>query len=269
MSTKAEHRRGRDVHGQHDFVGENPKLKYVYSEETLRLLVCILSHIFTNKRVPSFKLTKNNAGKKVLIVPPKRGSKVILDPMPPQFQSALSSFNVEVSAIFRNYLQCLSKQMLLSQGLPLSQASVLPIKADEVNASCIAPLSRLSGCTDEDIESYCTEAKELDKMMPREILIRGNLIPTIDENQVRNSYALDFFKHQSKRALTEDNCLKSGDIYEHLNEFMLTIMSIATSLEQLGPEDDEDHVIWAFKHLAFEYRDRFNSGFPGSKLPDW
>jgi hypothetical protein len=50
---------------------------------------------------------------------------------------------------------------------------------------------------------------------------------------------------------------------------MLMIRSTATALEQLGPEDDEDHVIWAFKQLDFEYRARFHAAFPGQKLPEW
>ena len=87
-------------------------------------------------------------------------------------------------------------------------------------------------------------------------------IPAIDLDALKNAYALDFFKHGSRKALLLDNRMQSGEIYDALKDFMLMTMSIATALEQLGPEETDDHVIGAFKHLAYEYRHKFQKVFP-------
>ena len=150
--------------------------------------------------------------------------------------------------------------------LPMSEK--IPLKGMQSANSSISPFAMLSGANNDTIYEYCDDASELKKLLTKDAYMDANLIPTIDRHRVLNAYALDFFKNPSTHALIVDNKLQQGEVYNELLEFMLTILSISTGLEQLTKECDEnDYVVGAFKHLKFEYHSRFHSVFPYSKLP--
>ncbi|XP_027035542.1 probable ATP-dependent RNA helicase DDX60 [Pocillopora damicornis] len=74
-----------------------------------------------------------------------------------------------------------------------------------------------------------------------------------------NAYALDFFKHGSAKVIEKENGIKAGEVFQVLKDFVLTMKSISTSLEELGPEGD--NVVVAFKQLAEEYGNKFRKQF--------
>jgi len=47
-----------------------------------------------------------------------------------------------------------------------------------------------------------------------------------------NAYALDFFKHGSTKVIEKENRIKSGEVFNLLKDFYLTIRSISCSLEE-------------------------------------
>ena len=214
----------------------------------------------------------------VLKIQPECGSKVILEKLPREIESMIKKYNTQVSSIFGDYLICLSHAGQCEQAnigiltnknkgvpfLPMSEKS--PLNGIQYVNSSVSTFAMLSGANNDTIYEYCDDASELRKILTKEAFMDANFIPTLYRGRVLNAYALDFFKCPSKKALVVDNKLQPGDVYNELLEFMLTIMSISTALEQLTEEDDEHkYVVGAFKHLALVYQSRFNSVFPYSK----
>ena len=242
----------------------------------MRLLVCILCHIFCKKEIPKKRLKYDirNHGALKLKVPPAYGSKVLLDVLPPRFLTAVKSYNKAVESNFSNYL-CVVSQSVRKESyvaLPLSctqwKMSITEeyfYTADQAT-SAVIPFVQLSGCTNKHIKDNCLNREEIFRILPAEIFMDFKSIPALNADVPKNAYALDFFKHISLKAIEEDNKIRKGEIYNSLKDFMLIIMSIATALEQLGPEESDDHVIGAFKHLSFEYRKRFQAGFPTARI---
>ena len=264
-------------HSRSSFINASAQLKYYFSEQTLRIIVLILCHLFSTRHIPRSNL-KKIAGKTVLKIKPECGSRVILEKLPSKIEGMIEKYNHQVSSIFGDYLICLSHAGDHDQAdaysqenkgasfLPMSEK--IPLKGIQSINSSISPFAMLSGANNDTIYEYCDDANELKKLLSKDAFMDANLIPTIDRRRVLNAYALDFFKNPSIEALMVDNRLQQGDVYNELLEFMLTIMSISTGLEQLTKECDEnDYVVGAFKHLKFVYQSRFYSVFPYYKLP--
>ena len=258
-----------------DFFVVDPPLKYVYSETTLRLLVCILCHVFCTKEISHNMLKHDihNSHVLKLKISPSYGSKVLLDPLPPPFVAAVESYNKAVESNFSNYL------CVVGQSIPKKCYATLPLsrgqwKTDlpeayldkEQDTSAVNPFVQLSGCANKHIKKNCLMREEIFRMLPPEIFMDFKSIPALYIDVPKNAYALDFFKHKSTNALEQDNVIATGEIYQSLKDFMLLIMAISTALEELGPEECDDHVIAAFKHLSFEYRARFSECFPDARI---
>ncbi|CAI9576480.1 unnamed protein product, partial [Staurois parvus] len=118
--------------------------------------------------------------------------------------------------------------------------------------SGISPFACLSGNTDHDL----MKMTNISSLMLQTAQIPEKYIPLLHLTRTDicgrkiflNSYALDFFKHGSLRAIEIENGLNSGDAYSKLKDFTLTIASISVSLKELC-EDENDPVTLAFDQL--------------------
>ncbi len=66
--------------------------------------------------------------------------------------------------------------------------------------------------------------------------VRHRQIPIYPEetnNVPFNAYILDFFKHGDLQALVRDNGIRRGDVWFHLKDFSLILVTIVTSFECL------------------------------------
>ena len=104
--------------------------------------------------------------------------------------------------------------------------------------------------------------EDFERLLPLGMNLTSELLPCLDTIVLKNSYALDFFKHGSSSALFIDNGLKSGEIYDLLNDFFLTIRTISTALEQIPEQELMSN---AFKHLSVVFETRFRKVVPGIK----
>ena len=129
--------------------------------------------------------------------------------------------------------------------------------------SGISTFARLSGCVNADITRQRLQNEDFQRLLPYHICISSELLPCIDMEKVRNAYALDFFKHGNVTALSEDNGLRDGDIFHYLNDFLLTIKTISTALEQTA---EHEVVTEAFKHLAVVFELRYRKSFPWARI---
>ena len=265
------HRVRKDEHLKSDFHENEANLKYTYPENTLRLLVCILSHIFCKRQIPNFRLKFSAENISSLRQRPRFASKVLLDTIPDDVYQAITTYNESVQSIFGNYLS------VVSMNVPKGEQVTLPIskksweRSSETNStgnnntSAVDPFVQLSGCSNLEVKRHCLDTEEIRRLIPRQIYMDFNFIPALEIGIPKNAYALDFFEHVSKTAINKDNWIPIEEVYDSLNDFKLLIRSISTAMEQLGPEDGDDHVIWAFKHLDFEYSQRFSLAYPKSK----
>ncbi|XP_068760166.1 probable ATP-dependent RNA helicase DDX60 isoform X2 [Montipora capricornis] len=120
--------------------------------------------------------------------------------------------------------------------------------------------------SEEDEEEFQREPIDhLLKVIRQDVYTDMDVVPILRVERIRrlNAYALDFFKHGSATVIERENRIQSGEVFNKLKDFCLTIKSISCSLEELGPESD--NVVCAFKQLAEEFQDKFNDQFPRYK----
>ncbi|XP_022789735.1 probable ATP-dependent RNA helicase DDX60 [Stylophora pistillata] len=257
-----------------------------FSQEVMRTIVLVISHLIGRKVVHRSLMRR---------ISKCSASKVILEPLPTDFSEALGDYNRQVTNIFSQYLASVAKDLEKECGedikLPLSGIE-FPAKAsiaEDLNKyhalkslantsipySACSSFAALSGNTDlqlhsinpasaEARESEDDEEQQIDlllKIVRQDVYTDLNVVPTLSVrgSQHLNAYALDFFKHGSSKVVERENGIKSGEVFTTLKDFYLTIKSISTSLEEMGPEND--NVVRAFKQLAREYGEKFNKRF--------
>ncbi|XP_043919450.1 probable ATP-dependent RNA helicase DDX60 [Protopterus annectens] len=141
-----------------------------------------------------------------------------------------------------------------------SFASHLMASNKEIEA--ISPFAALSGNTNNDLLDSC----KTDSIILHTIGFHMHNIPwfqmKMTDHQGRkmpyNAYALDFYKHGSLDAITDDNEINRGEAYNLLRDFSLTISAISVSLCELC-ENEYDDVVLAFEQLSRSYREKFAS----------
>ena len=252
------HGHPKNRHEKNEFQLLEPLQAALYTEDTLRNLVLILCHLFCNRLISPTRITEGRNGRE-LLRKPKCGSKVLLEELPSSVASVVESLNREILGSFRNFLRGVTYSSY-NTIMPCSKNSVIDAEEGS-NLSGISPIARLSGCVNSDIENQEFSPGDFDRLLPQDFLYKGSL-PFINMNRAKDAYALDFFKHGSKSALLEDNGLKSGEVYDSVNDFLLTVRSIANALDQIP---DHRFVTEAFKHLAIVFELRFNKVFRRSE----
>ncbi|NXC38386.1 DDX60 helicase, partial [Penelope pileata] len=237
-----------------------------FSEDVLEKLVLILANLFGRKYLPACSMTFKHKFNQ---------SKVFLEDLPEDFADAVNEYNTKVEENFAHFLLTTARLADMEQEykLPLSQtdftskkwhgselASYLMDNTKRISA--VSPFACLSGVVDDDL----FHGENVNQAVLRSLGINVTNCPLLYlkkyDNQGRhmplNAYALDFYKHGSLIALTNDNWLNEGDAYYMLKDFTLLIKSIGTSLSELC-DDPNDNVLLAFQKLGEVYQSKLNA----------
>uniref|UniRef100_A0A6I8PLM8 DExD/H-box helicase 60 n=1 Tax=Ornithorhynchus anatinus TaxID=9258 RepID=A0A6I8PLM8_ORNAN len=235
----------------------------VFSEDVMEKLMLILANLFGRKYI----LAKYFEAKRKF-----QQSKVFLEDLPKDFEAAVFEYNVKIKNDFCTFIRIVSKLADMKQEyqLPLSKIDF----TDEIYAdsellshlmSCkegrtaISPFVCLSGYTDRDL--LHSDSLSASNVVLQSVGVNDSLVPLLDlkksdsrgRRMPLNAYALDFYKHGSITALSEDNGLHRGEVFLLLRDFLLTIQSISISLSELCEKEDDD-VVLAFKQLSSSFK---------------
>ncbi|CAN2388724.1 ATP-dependent RNA helicase, partial [Pristimantis euphronides] len=232
-----------------------------FPDSVMETLVLILAHLFGRRYLPP----NRHPGEEEFFQ-----SKVFLEKLPDDFASVAEEYNMKVATLFGQCILAGSKlaDMEKEHQLPLSKINfsgkeymdsglVDHLMSCYEGRSGITPFACLSGNNDNDLMTM----RNLSSLMMQTAHIPEKHIPLLRfrENDISggkrylNAYALDFFKHGSMAAITDDNGFNKGDTYFVLKDFYLTIASISVSLKELC---DSDPVALAFEQLRSMYDEK-------------
>ncbi|XP_075050281.1 putative ATP-dependent RNA helicase DDX60 [Mixophyes fleayi] len=199
-------------------------------------------------------------------------SKVFLGKLPDDFAAAVEEYNSKVATVFGNFILTASKLADIEKEyqLPLSNINfsgkeymdsglVDHLMSCTEGRSAISPFACLSGNTNHNLMTV----RNVSNLMLQTAHIPDKHIPLLHLEKTDacgrkmslNSYALDFFKHRSIKAIERDNGFNAGDAYKILRDFNLTIASISVSMKEMC-EDENDPVALAFEQLQTLYRNK-------------
>ncbi|XP_070552614.1 probable ATP-dependent RNA helicase DDX60 isoform X2 [Ptychodera flava] len=262
-------------HAFHSFFNRRNE---AYSDEEMRKLVLVLANLFGRKPIlGSRRMAYLKEG--------RSSSMVVLEKLPVEFENILMEHNQKAEKTFRLYIENVTNEMYhraLQAKLPLSNLDFPSTNhADETNDACLPRIvsdlkqtrnevkavsifSALSGLHDPLLNASDVAYVQ---RLPQEIYMEIGHVPILPHRPVDrrnrtmdlNAYALDFFKHGSSKIIMKENGLESGEVFDSLKDFLLTIKAISVALCELGPEDDG--VIRAFKQLATQYQEKFNEEY--------
>ncbi|KAG9026325.1 hypothetical protein FRB95_008992 [Tulasnella sp. JGI-2019a] len=213
------------------------------SQDTLRELVLLMSHLFGRRRVPRV-LMKDD-----MLAALQHGSpsKIVLPPMPEAARKVLLSHDKEILRIFRGYTRTFVKQHAERLGpdnaLPLTgvmagadsrNSQAVPSFAQHLRSSTnhISSTSAFvatSGVVDEDI----TSVEGLIRTARAAVHVNKRVVPPIASltSGRLNAYIWDFFRHGQTKALHKSNMLRQGDIWFALQDFSMSMAAIQMGLE--------------------------------------
>ncbi|KAB8290208.1 hypothetical protein EYC80_011077 [Monilinia laxa] len=220
------------------------------SEEVLRTMVLVLSHLFGRRVVR--EVDDPEEAEKIHRSP----SNVYLEPMPEDAANILRGHNKSTLEVFSTYVKTFAEQHITEDEhtLPFTQSPVGPKEASRINgntsldflpslpsAHARSPFVSLSGLGDSftTIEDLCSSTRE-------GVFLEAAVIPHLElhPDETRsplNSYLLDFYKHGSLQPLEDANGIRKSDVWFVLNDFSMVLATIATSLAlHLGLGQDTD-----------------------------
>lgn len=248
------------------------------SDEKLEQLVLILCYLFTRQPVPP------NARHRRLKQTSERAeaSKLVLDPLPKPIESRVIKYNELVSSLLAETLSHSAELQAddLSTLLPYSKAQTVAsdngtagakedsqltsqLIANSMRTAFQNPLLFVNGtCADPDFDF--TSTRYIVSPLSESTYFDINFLPTfpypmVDNRGVPvelNAYALDFFRHRSRRLIERDN-LSDDEAYNLLYDFQLVLQSIVNVLTQVAP--DHDPVRRAFEEVSYRFYSAFNS----------
>ncbi|KAM6149608.1 LOW QUALITY PROTEIN: putative ATP-dependent RNA helicase DDX60 [Erethizon dorsatum] len=235
-----------------------------FSQDVMEKLVLVLANLFGRRYIPA-KIYNNKKFKQ---------SKVFLDDLPEDFSAALDEYNMRITKDFASFLLIVSKLADTKQEyqLPLSEIKFTGKECEDSQLvshlmSCkegriaISPFACPSGNFDSallqpeisshTILTFGINHTQAPVLWPKRFDSQRRRMPL-------NAYALDFYKHGSLVALTQDNGIHKGTAYDLLKDFGLTIKSISVSLGELC-ENEDDNVVLAFEQLSETYFEKLNN----------
>lgn len=87
------------------------------------------------------------------------------------------------------------------------------------------------------------------------------VIPVVELYETYNGYAWDFYNHGVSVAIQRDNRLRAGDDFRLLQDFLLMLRTIRTSLLELKPISGKDRVLQTFTTVEYNFRSKFNKAY--------
>ncbi|TKR77167.1 hypothetical protein L596_018187 [Steinernema carpocapsae] len=208
------------------YESDKPKLKSV--------LVNILAHIFTNKRLP-LHLTPDN--KPAMEQPVK----LFLEAMPDNVQEIVDDFHKEVDSLLMAFMQQSTEKKRLD-----SDVFALTGQLDDFETiydpSVVRPLNESITLDEKFIP---VAAKPLKDHRGRQLYL--------------NSYAADFYGNGSKQALVTGNGLLISEIWFLISNFSKMLNSAKEALMAIGRKVDP--LVLIVEEIADEYEEKFRRGF--------
>ncbi|KAI8808534.1 hypothetical protein BJ742DRAFT_677787 [Cladochytrium replicatum] len=204
----------------------------------------ILGHLFDRINLPkSFGASRNWVRR-------TRTSKIILPPLPEECQRILTEHN---QLVLNTYVDFWLNEIASSDGEPENDLPLSHISIPLYHSTTIAPppfvlrspFVALSGYADDQYRSI----NELIQTSRSDVRIDPEAIPSmspfLESSCTVNAYIVDFFRHGQLQPLTEENGIRTGDVWERLNDFFLILKTIRCSLQILmlrGSSKHEDFV---------------------------
>ncbi|KAG9000216.1 hypothetical protein FRB94_005612 [Tulasnella sp. JGI-2019a] len=213
------------------------------SQDTLRELVLLMSHLFGRRHIPRVLLEDGTLAALQVGSP----SKIVLPSMPKAARKVLLQHDREILRIFRGYTQTFvvqhSERLGIDNTLPLT--GIMPI-ADSSKSQNISSFTHhlrssansvlstsafvaTSGVVDEDI----TSVESLIRTARAGVHVNKRVAPPIAKltSGRFNAYIWDFYRHGQIKALHKSNMLRLGDIWFALQDFSMAMAAIQMGLE--------------------------------------
>ncbi|KAG8869503.1 hypothetical protein FRB97_001094 [Tulasnella sp. 331] len=231
------------------------------SQDTLRELVLLMSHLFGRRKIPRVLVEDSRVLANLRVGSP---SMIILPPMPKAANTVLLQHDKEILMIFRGYAATFAQQHAHRLGpdnaLPLT--GVMPtsappqvvsafqshLRSTANHVSSTSAFVATSGIVDNGIGSV----ESLVRTVRSGIHLNKRIVPPIaaltDGDLPLNAYILDFYKHGQEQALHRSNMLRVGDIWFALQDFSMAIAAVQMGLEnymaaqRLASVDGGEHV---------------------------
>jgi len=230
--------------------------KGAISDQTLMDLLVVVSFLFARTPLhPGYYAHNKNKF---------QNSKVLLPEIPEVFKKCLQEFNDNIDKNFDNYLNSAAQIFKgeLDNDLPISGENHELGKQDLGNEyTLVSPFSVLSGMSNASIGKK--DIKVINSNIKNGLLT--DTVPKISFDGMLNGFAVDFYNHGIWRSLITDNGIQEGEVFNLLNDFKFALKSIATSLQEMGPDqktgETDDLVIQAFTQLSENFLLRFEEAF--------
>ncbi|KAF7790532.1 hypothetical protein EIP86_001488 [Pleurotus ostreatoroseus] len=223
----------------HDICLEAPN-----TEDAKRNLLLLLCHLFGRRYVPKVY----TSGQSIKALLDKSPSKVILPPISAQAKAVLIRHDQRTLNVFTSYALTYVTQHREELGpdhaLPLSNISFSGsndsdsfIKHLQATASSVAARSCFVANSGRN-DSFGS-VDELVSTVRSGIHLKEHGIPSLQHlyqdngSSPLNAYLFDFYVHGQVEALVRANGIRRGEIWYLLQDFMLTLKTIRSSVEQL------------------------------------
>jgi hypothetical protein len=218
-------------------------------KDATKNLLVVLAHFFARRKLHVGNYERRKA----------KGfdnCKVLLEPLPPKVSSILDGFNKSLHDCMDNFIETVATMAEREDTLPLSETRYnVRVCREAGSAGVFSPFCGGASGSRASINGLLNN-KNIN-------LFTTYVEPLMLSNVPMNRYAVDFFLHNPK-SLVPDNGIPDGDVFKIVQDFMLTLMSIRTSLMEIGGDGgDGDLVIQTFTNLAREYHDKFAKEYPG------
>jgi superfamily II RNA helicase len=230
--------------------------KGAISDQTLRDLMVVVSFLFAREPLHPgyYEHNKKNF----------QNSKVLLPELPEVFKKCLQEFNDNIDQNFHNYLNSAAEIFKdeLDDNLPISKEKHNLGKKDLGKSyDLVSPFSVLSGMSNSSIGK--NDIQVIKSNIKTGLLT--DTIPKISFDVMLNGFAVDFYNHGIWRCLITDNGIQEGNVFNLLNDFKFALKSIATSLQEMAPDqktgESDDLVVQAFTQLSENFLVRFEEAF--------
>lgn len=213
-------------------------------EDAKRELLALLSHLFGRRYVP--KVYTSGQSIKVLLA--KSPSKVILPPIPAEVKKVLKAHDQKTLRVFAGYALAYatehSGELPSDRTLPLSNKSysgsgdVSPF-VKHLQSTALTVVARSLFIANSGHTDRFKDVDELVSTVRSGVHLKDHGIPSLQhlyqENDTLplNAYLFDFYMHGQVEALIRANGIRRGDIWYLLQDFVLTLKTIRSSVEQL------------------------------------
>ncbi|KAF8505147.1 hypothetical protein JB92DRAFT_2966409 [Gautieria morchelliformis] len=212
-----------------------------------RDLMLVLCYMFGRRLLPRSAVNEENLRPLVKRYP----SMIVLPPLPKAVEYMLNKHDSLILRVFTGYAWTYASQNATNLGsddqLPLSGIQV-PVtsslmdwefgrilRSTALTTFICSKFVSNSGHTDSfgSIEELCRNARQGIHMNGHPIPSMNNIFADNESAFKLNAYLLDFYTHGQVESLVLANGIRRGDVWYFLQDFLFTLLTIKTSLQEL------------------------------------